>query len=617
MRRFTPTVLNLASWRLRFVAVAALLFLGAPVNAFGQNADVPSSSSYYVTTKDGTRLAVDVYLPTDRTPGDRHPTLLQLTRYGRSREDPATGKPLPSTGRLDRFFLEHGYVLVKVDARGSGASFGTRPVEYGPQEAADGYDVVQWVVRQPWSDGNVGAYGTSYSGTTAEFLTTVNHPAVKAVIPGWSDFDVYASPIRPYGLLASGFMRTWGRLVGAMDDNDIGTMGYSIRRVDVDTDGVLLGAALGEHAANPDVFETVVTAEFRDDAMAAGIDYDQISPQSLQDDIERSNVPMLVPVSWLDAGTVDGALLRFRHFNNPQKLVIMASTHGGGALASPYSVSDKPLPPNPSVQAQFELRLAFFDHYLKGEDKGVEDWPPIRYFNLGEETYHETDTWPPSDTRTRSFYLDEGFALTARRPTTATGADVYRVDPTVTTGTNNRWMAQMGEPILRLDDRGAMDAKMLTYTTPPLDEDLQIAGWPVVTLQLSSDRRDGMVLFYLEDVDADGRSRYITEGGLRLIHRKVSPNPFFDEPGPYHSFNRADAQDMRPGEVTEVSVRLSPIAALVRRGHRLRLAIAGADADTFDPVPADGSATLTVQRNRSHASMLELTVMPGGAGQER
>ncbi len=613
MRRFTPSVLNFPSKRLRFVATVALLHLGAPVIAVCQNAEIPTASSYYVTTADGTRLAVDVYLPPDRAVGDTHPALLELTRYGRSREDAQTGKPLPSLGSLDRFFLEHGYAFVKVDARGSGASFGTRPVEYGPQEVADGYDVVEWVVGQLWSDGNVGAYGTSYAGTTAELLAAVNHPAVKAVVPGWSDFDLYPSPTRPYGLLASSLMRTGGQLVGAMDDNDVSTMGYSIRRVDEDTDGKLLAAAIAEHAANPDVFESLLEAEFRDDAMGGGITYEHVSSLYRKDDIERSAVPMLVPVSWLDAGTADGALLRFRHFRNPQKLVIMASSHGGRALASPYAVSDEPLPPIPSVQEQFELRLAFFDHYLKGVDNGVDAWPPIRYFNLGEEAFHETDTWPPSGTRARSFYLDEGFALAAERPTTATGADTYRVDPAVTTGTNNRWMTQMGGPVLGLDDRGSMDARMLTYTTPPLDEDLQITGWPAVTLQVSSDRPDGMVLVYLEDVDEDGRSRYITEGGLRLIHRKVSPNPYFEEPGPYHSFARADAQDMRPGEVAEISVRLWPITALVRRGHRLRLAIAGADAGTFDPIPAEGSATLTVYRNRSHTSMLQLPVMPGGA----
>ena len=76
------------------------------------------------------------------------------------------GTPIPGIVGLDRHFLEHGYALVKVDARGSGASFGTRSAEYGREEVLDAYDVVEWVVSQEWSDGTVGAYGTSYTGTT-------------------------------------------------------------------------------------------------------------------------------------------------------------------------------------------------------------------------------------------------------------------------------------------------------------------------------------------------------------------------------------------------------------------------------------------------------------------
>jgi putative CocE/NonD family hydrolase len=121
--------------------------------------------------RDDVRLAVDVNLPPGRGLGDTHPALLELTRYGRSSEDAETGKAIPSLGKLDQFFLDHGYAVVKVDVRGSGASFGTRPIEYGPEEVRDGYDLVEWVVRQSWSDGTVGAYGTSYTwGTTPSII---------------------------------------------------------------------------------------------------------------------------------------------------------------------------------------------------------------------------------------------------------------------------------------------------------------------------------------------------------------------------------------------------------------------------------------------------------------
>lgn len=231
-----------------------------------ERAPEPDVSAHYIAAEDGTRLAADVYLPAeDHEPP--HPALLTLTRYRRGLEDPDTGERINTLSGLDSHFLAHGYALVKVDARGSGASFGTRPVEYGRQEVLDAYDVVDWVVAREWSDGTVGAYGTSYTGTTAELLAAVNHPAVNAVIPGWSDFDAYPSPIRPYGLLARGFIETWGDVVGHMDDNNAEAMGAGVARVDEDEDGSLLAAAVAEHAANPDVFQVVLATEYRDDVV--------------------------------------------------------------------------------------------------------------------------------------------------------------------------------------------------------------------------------------------------------------------------------------------------------------------------------------------------------------
>ena len=572
----------------------------------------PGVSSFYITAEDGTRLAADVYLPGEQEAP--YPALLTLTRYRRGLEDPATGERLSTLSDLDRHFLAHGYALVKVDARGSGASFGTRPVEYGRQEVLDAYDVVDWVVSREWSDGTVGAYGTSYTGTTAELLAAVNHPAVKAVIPGWSDFDAYPSPIRPYGLLARGFIETWGDLVGQMDDNNVEAMEVSVRRVDEDEDGSLLAAAVAEHAANPDVFAGVVASEYRDDVVGGGQTWADIGPIRWRDEIEASGVPMLVLVSWMDAGTADGTLLRFRHFSNPQKVLILASTHGGGYNASPYAVSAEPLPPDPSLDEQMEMRRFFFDHHLKGEDNGVAEWPSMRFFNLGEEAYHDTEVWPPAGTGTTTLYMDAGGQLSQDPNAVTIGSDDYTVDPGVTTGPDNRWMAQMGNPVLNLDDRGEMDARMLTYTTEPLESDLQIAGYPVITLTLASDREDGALFVYLEDVDAEGRSRYVTEGGLRLIHRKALPNPDFPGEEPYHSFARADAEPMPTGQAVTVSFRLWPIAALVRAGHRIRVAVAGADAGMFDPLPADGTATLTVHRGGVDASRIDLPVVEGGLG---
>ncbi len=577
---------------------------------------LPATSAHYVPMDDGVRLAVDVNLPGERADGDRHPALIELTRYGRSHEDAVTGEPLPSLSPLDLHFLDNGYAVVKVDARGSGASFGTRSTEYGPREVLDGHAIIDWVSRQPWSDGNVGAYGTSYSGTTAELLAASGHPALKAVVPGWSDFDVYVSPARPYGLVASSFLRTWGELVGLMDSNDVEALGRSVRRVDEDVHGSLLAAAVAEHTANPDVFREALAAEYRDDRMGGEHTWADLGPIRWKAEIERSGVPMLVLVSWMDAGTAEGALLRLTNFSNPQKLIVMASSHGGGSHASPYTVTTEPIAAIPSAFELFAARLHFFDHYLKGVDNGTDGWPTVRYFNLGEEAFRATWSWPPRGASEVSFGLGAEGTLepldAASAGQTVPGADVYAVDATVTTGARNRWMTQMGQPVLGLHDRGSQDERMLTYTTAPLEQDLQITGTPVLALRLSSDRSDGVVLAYLEDVDADGRSIYLTEGGLRLVHRRTAESPVLRQDFPYRTFARRDAEPMIPGQLAEVSFPLWPISALVRRGHRLRLAIAGADADTFDPIPADGRATLTVHRGGGDGSRLTLPILGVG-----
>jgi len=129
------------------IAAAITLQLATALSLPAQQSAVDVVTTLeYVRTRDGTRLAVDVHLPKTRAEGERLPALLELTRYWRASENATTGVRNPSLNSLDRFFLRNGYAVLKVDARGSGASFGTRPVEYGPQETRDAHDVVDWLV---------------------------------------------------------------------------------------------------------------------------------------------------------------------------------------------------------------------------------------------------------------------------------------------------------------------------------------------------------------------------------------------------------------------------------------------------------------------------------------
>ena len=563
------------------------------------------SRSFYVTMDDGVKLAVDVHYPEGFEKGTTYPALMELTRYWRAAVDPSNGNLVRALRDVDRVFLKAGYVLVKVDTRGSGASFGHRLEEYGPREVMDGYALIDWVVAQDWSDGKVGAFGTSYSGTTAELLTASNHPALKAVIPGWSDFDVYTSPARPYGLMASGFIRVWSNFVGMLDRNDIKGMGASVRPVDPE----LLDKAIADHKQNPDVFEVVSRSDYRDVGHGNSAPMAACSSIHWRKQIEESGVPMLVLASWFDAGVTEGALLRFQHYKNPQKLVIMATRHGGSSHASPYKVSSEVVPPDPSEKEQFQMRLDFFDYHLKGKNNGVADWPAIQYYNLGEETMRQSQVWPVKNSKNQTWFLNESNQLSKEKPTQASGSDTYQVDFGVSTGDKNRWMTQMGNPILNLDNRAAMNQRMLTYTTPPLTEDTQITGAPVVNLHIASTETDGAFLVYLEDIDESGQVRYITEGGLRGIHRKQSKDPEFPGNTPYHSFAKADAAPIKPGEVMTLTIKLHPTSVKIKKCHRLRLSLAGADAAIFDRIPKNTTPTWTLHRNQTKPSSITLPVI--------
>lgn len=559
--------------------------------------------SFYVPAEDGVRLAVDVYFP-ENYQGQKLPVLFEFTRYWRGSEDPQTGKPKPSLRRIDKLFLENDYILAKVDVRGTGASYGIRTGEYTPTEVKDAYHVVDWMVKQDWSDGNIGAFGGSYSGTTAELLCATGHMAIKAVVIGWSDFNVFESPIRPYGMLATGFISQWSQMVNWMDQNSSENLGASVRRVTefVPTE------AIKEHSNNPIVLESATKARFRDSKFAE-FTYEESDPLFWKKEIQESKVPMLVLTSWLDAGTAEGSLLRLEHFTNPQKVIMKPTSHGGAYHASPFKVSDQLISPEPSVREQMQMQLDFFDFHLKGKQVGVENWPTIRYYNFGEEAFKESDVWPPKGQKRLKYYLGSNGTLKLIASADDSGEDQYKVNFEVSTGTNNRWATQLGKPILNLDNRNHADSMMLTYTSEPLKEDLQITGTPFITLQLSSTHQEGALFVYLEDVDQQGRSRYLTEGGLLLENRKLSSNDMF-EGIPYHSFRESDASPMPVDQIQEISLKLWPTSILIKKGHSIRVAISGADKDTFDRVPEEGTPIISIYRNKMNVSFIDLPIIP-------
>src|SRR5690606_7388696 len=168
-----------------------------------------STAHFYLTMRDGVRIAVTQYVPKSLKPGEKLSTILESTRYMRAYDLrwPFEAKEAPS--ETIRTFLANGYAYVVVDARGSGASFGRWPCPWAPDEVKDYGEVCDWIVKQPWSDGAIGCRGISYDGTTAEMTVTNVHSAIKAVVPEFSLFDSYTDVGFPGGIHMSEFTKSW------------------------------------------------------------------------------------------------------------------------------------------------------------------------------------------------------------------------------------------------------------------------------------------------------------------------------------------------------------------------------------------------------------------------
>ena len=581
--------------------------------------------SRYLTMRDGIRLAVDVWLPKELRVGEQVPTVVEATRYWRA---PAMGplyRLLVSLGQEQVPNLEQadawngtGYALVLVDTRGSGASFGQRPVEWSDAEVADLGEVIDWIASQSWSTGRVGAYGISYSGNTAELSTVSDRSALKAVAPLYSDFDPLFFLAMPGGVYNRGFIETWNAANQALDADDACALeqagGLRCWWLKLAVPGVKPVAEAGSKQLREailshktlDLAEALAKVSYRDDTLPdQNISVGDVNPYGRLGRIEAASVPMLVRVGWLDAATADGALSRYLSSDAPQELVIGAWSHGGYNDIDPFkprlSYSE------PRSEAQFAALVAFFDRYLK-ERVATKPAKSICYYTMNEERWRTSRTWPPAEVKTQRWYFGVAHSL-KKTPPIMTGYDAYTVDFSASSGEKTRWHTNMGGGDVYYPDRAKEDTKLLTYTSSPLVRDLRITGTPVVSLQLASTHPDGALHVYLEDVAPDGRVTYLTEGVLRLIHRtnKEAGMPY-RQLGPKRTFRRKDAEPLIPNIMQPVSLPLYATSVRLEAGHRLRVTIAGHDASLFARYPARGVPALSVGCSPKQRSYLELPV---------
>jgi len=580
--------------------------------------------SQYVTLRDGCRIAVEVFLPKDLKPDDRIPTLIHQTRYWRSVIYHPPFDRLRNPERLSglrRFLVPRGYAWVSVDVRGSGASFGYRPCEYSPDEIQDGKEIVDWVVRQPWSDGQVCATGISYDGGAAELLATHRHPAVKAVAPLFSMFDPYQEVAFPGGIHLSWFTQVWGGLGQALDRN---TLPELLLRNTVRSPNCSSGAsglwkriAIGRCWRRPsDPTPTTGTCTkrslrilFRDDRIPYDwtLSFDAFSPYIFANRIDASGTAVYSYSGWFDAAFAHAAIKRHLTLTGRQnRLTLGPWNHGGEHNSSPCAPG----------RARFNMRVElfrFFEHILRKADTGIQSEKPVHYYTMGQEKWKAADTWPPA-ARPRTYYFGSDAKLTTDPPTSADAADDYTVDDTHGTGSKSRWNCLVMGGAVSYPDRAEQDKKLLCYTTDPLTENTEITGHPVVALYVSSPRKDGDFFIYIEDVDEAGHVHYVSEGMLRAIHRKISRDPPpYKSVAPYRTYRRADAMELVPGQPAELTFDILPFSYEFKAGHRIRVALAGVDVDHFARPPGP-PPTIRVHRGAALASRIVLPIIPPEGG---
>ena len=552
-------------------------------------------TSQYVTMRDGVRIAVDIYMPTDGPARDKFPTVLVMNPYHRAdMTDKGVSQPYATDPTSEfRVVMSYGYAFVVADVRGTGASFGYRSTVLAPAEQEDANDLINWIVAQPWSDGNVGMMGPSYLATIQLLAAAQENPHLKCIAPRYSLFDLY-DVVYPGGLLDNAFINAYKLSVTFLDGNktvpalDI----WPSKPVDADKDGSLLAQATKEHEKNFDMSAQAALAPLRDSAFTAGdgsvVGYRDMDVAGHLQQIEDSGVAVYNMGGWFDGYTRDTLTIQAT-MTNPSKLLI-----------GPYFHIQ-------SFEKSGIEHVRWFDWCLKGIENGIDKEPPYYIYTMGKNEWRFADQWPLPEQQLTPYYFGSGNVITTTKPADASAFDEYLTDYTSTSDTAGRWSCLAGVNC-EYPDRAELDKKNLTYTTPPLQQDLEVTGHPIVHLFVSSTATDGAFFVYLEDIDGNGVVNYISEGELKASLRKLDPRPWKPDL-PWTRSYAEDAAPLTPGQVEEIVIDLQPTSNVFLKGHSLRVSIAGWDNVNFGGPQFDPPPTISMYRDSVHASYIELPII--------
>ncbi len=529
-----------------------------------------------VPMRDGMQLSTDLHIPLGAT----LPLPVVLVRTPYDKRSWRNAWP--------QIFCEQGFVFVAQDIRGRYESQGEW-IACGPADREDGWDTIDWLANQPWCSGRVGMMGTSYTGETTGRAAAMRHPALQACIMmfdgAYSGGENKNGAYLQSGLTMLRMMFGWYR--DYVPKVSLGPPPH------VDREWWYGSPWAGSYASQPVALPPVDPAHLLTLPVDTLLDRAGAPPnefgeqmrrsadpgdpywdaQGFLSDQDRFDVPVLHITGPLERGGSGFDNFRLFRTNSEsarsrdnQKLLFTPAPHSMPHM----STEDTSYGVRNFGDTRFPYYRSFvewFGHWLRDDANDVEVWPDVRYYTGNSNRWRTTSDWPPAEAGIRQLYLGADGALVFDAPDDRVSSKSYTYDPADPTPSE--------PPDVDLDilgggyvDRTAIEARadVLCYTTPPLAEELTIAGPVSVDLHVSSSAKDTDFIVTLVEVNKDDRPINITHGIARMRWREGHEAPVW----------------MTPGEVCRVTIDLWHAAMTIPKGHRIRLEIASSSFPAWD-----------------------------------
>lgn len=572
------------------LVILPLLWLTAAPQSVAQDQSDIRKTRVMITARDGVDLATDLYWPQQPPAAGALASILIRTPYGKQEAG--------SVADAQRFARD-GFLVAVQDTRGHFGSQGIFGVMH--RDAQDGYDTVDWLAGQSWSNGKVGTYGCSYRGAVQLHQATLRNPHLTTMIPqaapggglGFAGGQPRYLGIHTGGafVLASTmqFMLFAGEKIHFHPPRDIPRDQLSRlekyfnprpARPEVDLRQLLWSLPLLDMPSRAGFFpyndwNDMVVADYGSRWWDKGF----LTDRSVID------IPTLSINSWYDPN-VAHTLYRFNLFKSNaandrakqnQFVIISPTQHCNSEEATEATVvGERNL--GDARKDYYAIYRRWFEYWLLGKKNGITGMPKVQYYLMGKNQWRSSDRWPLPNTAYTKFYLTgrgransrfgDG-ALSLSAPADTQEKDVFVYDPGAPVpskvGINGSYS---GGPMAGPVDQRELEMRhdILVYTSDPMPEDTEVTGPVSVTLYVSSSAPDTDFTAKLLDVYPDGRAFNLTEGILRARYREGYDQPVW----------------MEKGGVYKLSFQLRPTSNLFLRGHKIRLEISSSNFPRYD-----------------------------------